>query len=230
MKKEKPQLEEPSAPFWMLTFSDMVTLLLVFFILILSYSTVELQKFKGAMSSMKGALGVMPEMDNPMKKSKSDVTEKLTTKQQFLDRKAKDLENLIIENDLENDVFIEPTTSGIRVLLGDNILFDVAKAEIKPAAFPILSGIAQSLREELADVYVEGHSDNVPIHTYRYPTNWELSQARALSVVRYLHDQGNIPYSKLAAVGHGEHRPLAPNDTPANRAKNRRVEIYIRWD
>jgi len=229
MKKQKEEVEEPSAPFWMVTYSDMVTLLLVFFILILSYSTIELEKFKGAMSSMKGALGVMPEMESANKKDKKiNIQRKLTSKEQYLERKIDRLEDVIIENNLQASVEIEVTNSGIHIRLGDNVLFDLGKARIKSAAHPVLSGIAETVRGEFSEVYVEGHTDNIPINTPRFPTNWELSTARALSVVRFFHDKEDIPAANLAAVGHGEHRPLVPNNSPQNRAKNRRVEIFIK--
>lgn len=230
MKKQKEEVEAPSAPFWMVTYSDMVTLLLVFFILILSYSTIELEKFKGAMSSMKGALGVMPEMESSSKKEKMNIQERLTTKEMTLKQKINRLEEIIEENQLTESIEIELTASGVHIRLGDNVLFDLGKAEIRPSAYPVLSGIAETVRGDFREIYVEGHTDNIPIHTPRFPSNWELSSARALSVVRYLHDREGIPAGHLAAVGHGEHRPLVPNDSPINRARNRRVEIFIKWE
>jgi chemotaxis protein MotB len=77
---------------------------------------------------------------------------------------------------------------------------------------------------------VEGHTDNIPISTAKFPSNWELSTARAMSVVKYLYKVEGISASKLAAVGHGEYRPLVPNTTRENRSRNRRVEIFIKWE
>jgi len=230
MKKEKEEPEEPSAPFWMTTFSDMVTLLLVFFILILSYSTTELEKFRGAMSSMKGALGIMAEKGSTVagkkvefsRQPKNDPTEDI--KQQI-----EAFQESISEAVAQGQVEIDISASGLHIRLGDNVLFAIGKARIKPGAYSILSKIAKIISNDTKEVYVEGHTDNVPIRTKKYPSNWELSTARAMSVMRYLHKAEGVPMAKMAAVGHGENRPIATNDTPEGRAKNRRVEIFIRW-
>ncbi len=229
-KKGPPEVEEPSAPFWLTTFSDMVTLLMVFFILILSFSTIELEKFKGAMSSMKGALGIMPEMGSSVPSHKLDFNERLTTRRTDITKKAEELETEIVKRNLTDKVQVEITDGGVHIRLGSKLLFTSGSAKIKPSAFPILKEIAGMIEGENTEVYVEGHTDNVPIHTRKYPSNWELSTARAMSVVRYFHQAEGINAAQLAAVGHGEYRPLLPNTTPQNRAKNRRVEIFIKWE
>lgn len=230
MKKEKEEPEEPSAPFWMLTFSDMVTLLLVFFILILSYSTTELEKFRGAMSSMKGALGIMPQKGSTVAGHKvefsrhpeNDPTEDIKSKiESFQESISEALAQGLIEIDVSG--------SGVHIRLGDNVLFGSGQARIKATAYPILSQIAKIITRDTKEIYVEGHTDNVPIRTNKYPSNWELSTARAMNVMRYLNKAEGIPMAKMAAVGHGENRPIASNDTAEGRAKNRRVEIFIRW-
>jgi chemotaxis protein MotB len=229
-KKEKEEPEEPSAPFWMVTYSDMVTLLLVFFILILSYSTIELEKFKGAMSSMKGALGIMPELASPTKPIKPDYDKKKSQRALEATKKIEQYREKMAELGLDSFVEIEYMESGVLIRLGDWILFDLSKAVIKPAAYPILSGIAETIRGEKIEMFVEGHTDNLPIKTVKYPSNWELSQGRALSVVKFFYMKEKIPAEYLVAAGHGEHRPLVKNNTPKNRAKNRRVEIFIKWE
>ncbi len=228
--KEVEENDELSAPFWLTTFSDMVTLLMVFFIMILSYSTIELEKFKGAVSSMKGALGILDNMKNKVTPEQRTSNNQVEDYKEQVNRTIKEI-NSMLENEGVNDqIQIEPDGAGIHIRLGDNIMFDVGKAELKPSAFPILHAIAKAVKNNFKQIFVEGHTDNVPIHTAKYPTNWELSTARALSVVRYLHFVEGIDASRLAAVGYGQYRPLVPNTTPENRAKNRRVEIYIRYD
>ncbi len=230
MKKEKEEVEEPSAPFWMTTFSDMTTLLLVFFILILSYSTIELEKFKGAMSSMKGALGVLPEMGSAVSKHNKSLRDRLTNQDQGLSQQVQELQKMVQDSDFEGMINIEITGEGVHIRLGDRLLFALGQANLKPQALPILKKIANMIKDgDYKEVLVEGHTDNIPIHTRQFPSNWELSTARAMSVVRYLHFVEGIPGDKLAAVGHGEFRPLMPNDTPEHRAKNRRVEIFVKW-
>lgn len=227
-KKEKPEIEEPSAPFWLVTFSDMVTLLMVFFILILSFSTIELKKFKGAMSSMKGALGVLPknistyQMPNPNYKDyELKIREEIVEKMEAVERKVEEM-------GLDKMVELEYNGDGVLVRLGDKLLFNSGQAYVKKQAYPVLKLIMKSFKGMYNEVYVEGHTDNVPIHSSKYPSNWELSAARALHVVEYMNQVGHIPAEKLAAVGHGEHRPLVPNTSAANRAKNRRVEILFK--
>ncbi len=228
MKKEKEEVEEPSAPFWMTTFSDMTTLLLVFFILILSYSTIELEKFKGAMSSMKGALGVLPDNGSAVPSRTLHLREKISTQNTGLSEVVKEFQDVVKNSKMQDKISVEITSSGIHIRLGNSVLYDVGKAKIKPQAMPILNEIAKMIKDTHNEVYVEGHTDNIPIHTKKYPSNWELSTARAMSVVHYFYDVEKIPARRLAAVGHGEFRPLVPNDTPQHRAKNRRVEIFIK--
>lgn len=230
MKKEKEDPEELSAPFWMTTFADMVTLMLCFFVLILSFSTIELKKFKGAVESLKGALGIFSghesvrEMDN-ISFPDAEVKEKSTPS-----LKAAELKEHIQDLQLEDAVKVEATGAGMLIRLGESLMFNSGQAKLKPDAYPVLSAISETVKGQFEEIYVEGHTDNVPIHTRVFPSNWELSSARALSVVKYFMNVENIPEKYLAAVGHGEHRPLVPNDTNENRARNRRVEIFIKWE
>lgn len=229
-KKEKKELEEPTAPFWMTTYGDMVTLLMVFFILILSFSVIQLEKFKGAMSSMKGALGVLPENISTYKQQKPNYeNEEAKTRQEILDAMI-NMEELIKKMGLEDLVQMEYTGDGVIVRMGDDLLFDSGEAGIKKQAYPVLNVVINTFLGKFSQIYVEGHTDNVPISSKKFPSNWELSAARALNVVKYLNSVGKIKANQLAAVGHGEHRPLVPNTSAANRAKNRRVEVYFKLD
>ena len=228
-KKEKKELEQPTAPFWMTTYGDMVTLLMVFFILILSFSVVQLEKFKGAMSSMKGALGVLPENISTYKKpdqpNYKDYESK--TRQEILDAIV-NIEIMFKKMGLSDLIEIEYTGEGVIVRMGDDLLFDSGKAALKKQAYPIMNIVTQTFHGQYKEIYVEGHTDNVPIRSTQFPSNWELSAARALRVVRYLNEVSKIDAKSLAAVGHGEHRPIVPNTSAQNRAKNRRVEIFFR--
>jgi len=230
MKKAKEEIEEPSAPFWMTTFSDMVTLLLVFFILILSYSTVELEKFRGAMSSMKGALGVMPDKGSAVSGNKTEFNKSIKEKDEKVKEALENLNKSMKDAGLDGTIELDMDATGIHIRLGDKVLYDIGKAKIKPGAHTILREIAMLISRDTKEIFVEGHTDNVPIKTVKFPSNWELSSARAMSVIRYLHEVEGIEAEKLAAVGHGEFRPLAPNTTSEGRAKNRRVEIFIKWE
>ena len=116
---------------------------------------------------------------------------------------------------------------GTRLAFEDQVLFDFGKDVINPEGFPFLDKIARALADVPYPLRVEGHTDNVPIRTKRFPSNWELSIARAVNVVKYFAQVSKLDPRRLSAVGYGESRPVAQNDTPSNRAKNRRVEILL---
>ena len=229
-KKEKPPDEEPSSPFWMTTYGDMVTLMLTFFILLISYSTIELEKFRGAMESLKGALGIFDGHESPQKMEFINFDQKMSTDRTDMSARSGRAEEIAKSGILEGVGTFEEVKGGVLIRLNQEVLFDIGKADLKGAAIPILGKLAEIVESEAAEIHVTGHTDNVPINTVRFPSNWELSAARALSVVQYFYDVKKIPETRLVAVGHGEHRPLFPNDSPENRAKNRRVEILVKWN
>jgi Flagellar motor protein len=112
----------------------------------------------------------------------------------------------------------------------DNILFDSGSADLKPESLEIMSYIAQLLNaEDFEDKFIsiEGHTDNVPMNSPRYPSNWELSVGRSSNVVRFLVENNNMDPKRISASGYSEYHPVAPNDNAENRAKNRRVDILI---
>ncbi len=128
------------------------------------------------------------------------------------------------------DVEINELKGRLSVRVLDRVLFHSGSAKILPAGERVLGKLARAIAKGRENVHVEGHTDNVPIHKKlksKYATNWELSTARAASVARYLQYKGNINPKRLEAVGYGEYRPIAPNNSAANRQRNRRVEIVL---
>ena len=119
------------------------------------------------------------------------------------------------------------TTEGVQVVFTGDVLFKSGKAEIDPEMRPILDLLGKAIMEAKRPVRVEGYTDNVPIHTKKYPSNWELSVARAVNVLRYLINKGYITPEKISAVGYGPYRPIVPNDTPEHRALNRRIDVIF---
>ncbi|MBI4055956.1 MAG: flagellar motor protein MotB [Elusimicrobia bacterium] len=122
---------------------------------------------------------------------------------------------------------------GLRISLseqGQLAFFESGRADITPRMGEILGKLAPSLVNltDKNDIIVEGHTDNIPVHSGAFASNWELSTARATQVVRFLVNQKRFPPSKMAAIGYGEYRPIAPNNTPDNRAKNRRVVFFVK--
>lgn len=158
---------------------------------------------------------------------RSDI-DKIQSLEQEIDRLA------MIKAELEEKlkglegVSLNMEDRGLVVTFLDEILFDSGKAKVRPEAFAALDKLASVITERASDlnVGVDGHTDNEPIKHSGWKTNWELSTARATSVLHYLIEKGVLP-SKLAATGYGEFRPVVPNDTAANRKKNRRVEVVI---
>lgn len=232
-KKRKEIIDDsPKAPFWMVTYGDMVTLLLTFFILMFAMSTINERKFMQAAQSLHDALG-----GGVMDANVSVIgMESIATGTSGLSRADVDILETLeqIAAMLEDEAIAEMTSmeiigaGEILLRLGDEMLFDPGRAELKTGAHRILRGITESIIGTTEKLWVEGHTDNVPIYSKEFPSNWELSTARALSVVKYLQQLG-IPADQLAAVGHSEYVPLTTNSTPEGRQTNRRVELYITW-
>ena len=128
---------------------------------------------------------------------------------------------------LQKELEFTISTEGLVLRVSDNALFDRGVEEVSPTAFPFLNVIANIISKSTHHVSIEGHTDNLPIHTVESPSNWDLSTTRAVNVLRYLTDKGKCSPKRLSAVGFGEYQPIFPNDTPEHRAKNRRVEFVF---
>lgn len=233
-EKKKPEEEDdaPSSPAWMVTFADMMTLLMCFFILILSFSSIELDKFKMAMGSLQGALGtlgvqkkLLPDQSwfSPNTQNTDQIKEN-----SILDHIEKMREQIKKEG-LEDKISIEEEGGEVYIQMKDDMMFQSGKAELKPTYFNLLSLIAKTFLADAKQIRVEGHTDNIPIQTKEYQSNWELSIQRALNVVRHFVNHENIHPAKLIIAGYGEHKPIAANDSPSNRAKNRRVLLNVKY-
>jgi chemotaxis protein MotB len=135
--------------------------------------------------------------------------------------------DVLKEAGLEGSFDVFPTKEGFAVRLSSPLLFDLGSADLREEAKGILSRLADILASFENTLRIEGHTDNIPIHTPKFPSNWELSAARALSVLKFLNSR-DITSERLSAVGYGEFRPLLENDTEENRDKNRRVEIHVK--
>lgn len=218
--------EEPSAPFWMTTYSDMVTLLLTFFVLIVSMSEVEVKRFKEALSHFKGRRSVLQfESMVPPTRPEEQSEELFLIREEKIEELAKYLK----ENDLEEKIRVNITERGVHVSIVDSVVFASGQAELLFSARAVLAKVGEILTPLAKLVIVEGHTDNQPINTSNFPSNWELSGARAASVVRFFLKQGTdaLDPGQYKTVGFGEFRPVASNSTVAGRARNRRVEILF---
>jgi chemotaxis protein MotB len=224
-------------PAWLTTFNDLVTLLMVFFVLLFTMGSMDnnkLKEFQYALQSGLGILGEGSQVSIEIKDSRPvpDQADLLT--QAEGDGQPVDEQQEVIPMDealkkftAEPGINVRYSKQGAHITFEDYLLFNFGKADINPGGLAFLDKLAALIRKIPYPVRVEGHTDNVPIHTARYPSNWELSIARAVSVVKYFAEIKKINPQRLSAVGYGETRPLVPNDLPANRTRNRRVEIVL---
>ncbi len=235
MKPFKSKKQEEGSPQWMTTFSDLMTLLLVFFVLLYSFSVIDVEKFQRFMASFQGS-GILDSGAEPLKKNKdkdfdvpADVQQKMSdlSKLNPLAEIYIAVQEYISDNNLDKEISVKFSERGVALEIKNKILFNSAKAELKPEALKILRELAGLFENIPYTISVEGHTDNRPINSAKFPSNWELSSARALSVVRFLAERIGLDPHKFCAVGYGEYHPVAPNDTAINMAKNRRVVIVI---
>jgi chemotaxis protein MotB len=134
---------------------------------------------------------------------------------------------LAAQSGLQDQISVGSRKEGLVITLSGSLLFDSGKAELKERGIDVLARLANLLEQAPGDIRIEGHTDNVPIATKEFPSNWELSTARAAAVLRYLTDTVGLPAGRFQIAGYAEYRPLVPNDTRENRATNRRVEIIV---
>ncbi len=231
MGKKKCKCPPPEAgiPGWVVTYGDMMSLLLTFFILLVSFSSIQESKFKEAMESLQGALGVLAKYNTVIDLQNMVVHEARQTDTSEIYYQIKKLEQFLLDEGLDQAVEIEMMADGIRLRVVDSFLFPSARADLQPGALKLLDKIGGLLDGMGKDIDISGHTDSVPINTPRFPSNWELSAARAIAVARRFQELGVNP-QRMSAVGYGEFRPLETNATEEGRATNRRVEIFLKME
>ena len=208
---------------WLCTFNDMMNLLLTFFILILSMSKLDVGKVKEAVYSINVGFGVLNLGKKHIEIFRPFVLPIENRHLSFEERKRR-LATYI--NRIDN-MHAEVTDEGVSVRLKEKLFFKTGMAEIQKKNYPSLKKLCSILQRSDCQIRVEGHTDDIPIDTERFPSNWELSVARAVNVVKYFISKGNISPERLSAAGYGDSRPLYPNVNDHNRELNRRVEIIL---
>jgi chemotaxis protein MotB len=233
--------EEPTAPGWMATFGDMMSLLLTFFVLLMSFASMDVRRFAAVVGSMRDAFGVQRQhpglveglstsLVNLSETESSPFLEVLPMPVRVPEREQALLERLemsVAEQGLERLVNVEDTERGIVVRMPGQLLFAPGSAELRPESLVFLREIADLVRSMPHPVAIEGHTDSTPAAPGRFESNWNLSAARAVAALRFLVEVGGIESSRLRATGFADTRPLASNDDPEGRAQNRRVEIVF---
>ncbi|EDM48468.1 flagellar motor protein MotB [Marinobacter algicola] len=243
------------SPAWIVTFADLATLLLTFFILLLSFAEMDVEKYRAMANSMAVAFGSNQVLGDavggsPLTLIESDTVslpepmETAADEPEFIDERAEadaptkipagviDLASRMIQ-ELEPEVASEALSvnydeSRVVIRFSEEATFRSGEAAIKPGMVPIIERVVEVLSGCTGDVLVAGYTDDRPIASGRYRSNWDLSAARAVSVVHELVMNRQVPAERVVAAGRAETNPLVPNDSPENRAKNRRVEIAIR--
>ena len=221
---------------WVITFADMVTLLMVFFIILFAIGTVEQEKWRQLKESLREALGAdaIEEMGT---RQGLDVVQTQVDEQTvhavdevgaMVNREMEDIisevEEFVFKNKLAGEVRVSSDERGAVITISDVVLFSAGSADMTPKGQATLRQVFDVLKQFNYNVKVEGHTDDTPIRTLRYPSNWELSASRASEVAHMLIDDG-FPPERLSVEGFAEFRPKVPNTSSENRAVNRRIEV-----
>ncbi|SDE50928.1 chemotaxis protein MotB [Paenibacillus sp. UNCCL117] len=232
---------------WLITYSDLITLLLIFFIIMYAMSKIDVQKYEVLAQALKfeftkadsivpqgqGITGSMhppgtpaPDTQDPDQEQRN--AELKREKEQQLEDLLEQVQAYVQENNLQAQVSAADTQRGVAVTLNDLFLFDLGKADLKQEAIPILTQLATLFRKLDSTVSIEGHTDDLPLSTGSvYKDNWGLSQARSLSVLRYFIYDAQVDAKKFISTSYADTRPVAENNSEENRARNRRVEIVV---
>jgi len=228
---------DPNA--WMVTFSDLVMLLLTFFVMLLTMSSMDTKMLKDIRSSLNAAAGLLEysgfrgvsSLGKFIQEYQASSDLFVIDYDHFKDLiPSTGLDNIMPEKikDLNEIMDIIDDERGIVLSFQENIMFDPGEAKIKKGFFHILDSIFTAIDSCPNDILIMGHTDNIPSHSKLYESNWELSSYRALSVLEYFLKEKGLQPSRFSVGGYGPARPLYPNDTSKNRALNRRVEIIIK--
>ena len=213
---------------WLLTYADLITLLLAFFVVMYSISRVDSKKYEAVTEALQNIL-----------RGKGPMT--LAGDQANLDpdsskvwRDAGDLEILqglirakLDQLGLSSKISTNIDQRGLVIRVSESAFFDLGSADLRPEAFAVLDLISEFLISIPNHVRIEGYTDNLPISNTRFPSNWELSVTRATVCVRYLIERHDFPPDRISALGYGQYRPIAANESSEGRKKNRRVDIVV---
>jgi chemotaxis protein MotB len=228
IKSKKKNKGAPGAPVWMTTYSDMVTLLLTFFVLMLSMAEMDKVKFDQAAGSLKGAFGIVQSKPAKDQKSEAIVSSLFSIPYDMVQRVYKQVITNIEKLELDRDIEVVMDRGAMVLRVTEKILFASGSSSLKKEAGPVLRKVAELISPLPFEVRIEGHSDNTP-YIGSGQTNWDLSALRAIAVLKFFADNKLLSLDLLSAVGYGEQRPLVPNDSIENRAMNRRVEIVLEF-
>ena len=238
-KKRHKKHEEEASEAWLLPYSDLMTLLLALFIALFAISQTDQTKLAALAQAFTAAfnMGGPSFFDkagpntSPQRQLMSDEdagNSAYIQENETLQDLKEQLDAYIMQNSLEDQLSTQLEEEGLMIRIKERALFPSGSADLVPESQrigPVVAGLLAAVPER---VLISGHTDTDPINTAQFPSNWELSSVRAMTFMKYLLSiNQNLNPARFSAIGYGEYRPIAPNDTPENKQKNRRVEILI---
>jgi chemotaxis protein MotB len=222
-ESRKNKKKEAPAAGWEVIYCSLVLILVALFAMLVSYSSIETEKIE----HFRQGEASISEAGKPGSDILNLSPDILEDDGEFVRQTMKSLKIYLTQAGLDKSVSMKKTEKGFKVTFGSNVLFLSGRAEINKDACSCLDEMIKIARNNPFSVRVEGHTDNVPINTLEFPSNWELSTTRAVNVLRYLLEKGELPAERLAAVGLSQYHPVASNDVSEGRQRNRRVEFYF---
>ena len=246
MARKKAHEKEANHERWLVSYADFITLLFAVFVTLYAMSQTDKKKVEEVVASMRdsfgysvlnapptkpsvisaGSMSVVPSMRKTTTSSNSLKKKSKGSEQDFKATKAS-IEAYLMKTRAQDKVSVTINQRGLVVSLKEAGFFDSGSATLKQSSYALLNDVVESLASYSNGIRVEGHTDNVPISSLAFPSNWELSAARATNVVQYLTKQGDFEPSNISATGYGEYRPVAENDSDEGRRKNRRVDLVL---
>ena len=241
-RRKKPPEDHENHERWLISYADFITLLFAFFVVMYSVSSVNEGKYRVLSDSLVSAFKSAkvdqqprlnqtqglprPIKSGPVTKSEAPMDPKIKARTEDMRKIAQDLVKVLAPLIKENQVKITQSVRGITVEINAAVLFDQGQATLQPESAQALTAVAKVLAQAPNQIQIEGHTDDSPINTAFYPSNWELSSARASSVVR-LFAVNNVDPQRMVAIGYADNRPVVPNTDSASRTRNRRVTMLI---
>ncbi|MDY0291855.1 MAG: flagellar motor protein MotB [Desulfuromonadaceae bacterium] len=225
MAKKRQKKQKAGAPEWMVTYSDMVTLLLTFFVLLLSMASMDQIKFEKAAGSLRGAFGVFGGQDQ-QQISQPTIVEIAPIQDDLVQRTYTRIVTQMNRLRLDSSIELVKDRGAVILRINDAVLFEPGSDRLKETSHPVLRKVAGLIAPLPLQARIEGHTDNIPFLRSDM-SNWELSVMRSIAVLRFFQENDLLPLERMSAVGYGDQHPIAPNDTPEGRAKNRRVEFVL---
>lgn len=244
-KKKKAAEKEPNLERWLVSYADFITLLFAVFVTLYAMSMVDKKKVQEVRHSIQTSFGypvttspgphlipgadlsIIPGAPELPTRGQAETPNGYFADAPEFNRIKDKLQSQLAQGGMANQVKFTVDQRGLVVSLKAGGFFDSGSDQLQPAAIPVLDSIADSLKGYTNNIRVEGHTDNVPVHSKAFPSNWELSTARATNIVHYLIEKHHYKGSRLSATGYGEYRPVADNSKEAGRQLNRRVDIVL---